>query len=145
MQNKCCKLRAMCSTEGFPAAQMVSFDPSDSSWKPQIRKENPDMLTNVLLYPVRGQKKCAPGLPEDRRRPIGCRASRFLPPDQEQEGEHGQVCQSLQPQGETAVHVQVRAIFSLFFFFLAQIKSTRVRKRYFAEVILVIHSFLPVV
>lgn len=73
------------------------------------------MLTNVLFYPVRGQKKCAPGLPEKRRRAIGRRASRFLPPDQKQEGEHGQVCQGLQPQQDTSVYVQVRAIFSLFF------------------------------
>lgn len=72
----------------------------------------------MLLYFTRGQKKCSPGLPEDRRGTVACCVSRFIPPDQKQEGEHGQVRQSLQPQPETALHVQV----CFGFFFLAQVK-----------------------
>lgn len=104
--------------------QIVSFDLSDIScpllswsllsWSlleqdtTLIHREKKAHVTKLSLYVVRVQKKCAPGLPENRRRTIG--SFRFLPPDQKQEGEHGQVCQSLQPQQETAIHMQVGAL-----------------------------------
>lgn len=57
---------------------------------------------------IRGQEKCAPGLPEDGWCAAGRHVPRFVPPDQKQEAEHGQVCQSLQPQQETPLPLQVR-------------------------------------
>lgn len=75
----------------------------------------PKPLSNrVLWLCIRGQEKCAPGLSEDRRSTTGCRVPGFLPPDQNEEAEHGQVCQSLQPQQETSFHLQVRLLWWLF-------------------------------
>lgn len=110
----------LCSANGFrlswvtapvlPLRLLKKNTPLINNWNKNV--------TSMSLCFVRVQKKCAPGLPENRPYTIGY--SRFLPSDQNQEGEHGQVCQSLQPQQETAVHMQVGAFSS--FFFLQQDK-----------------------
>lgn len=60
-----------------------------------------------MCLSTRGEKKCTPGLPEDRRYATGWRNSWFFPRDQNQEGQHGEMCQSLQSQQKTPLQLQV--------------------------------------